>query len=225
MKNIYILIPAFNPNEKLKILINELRKQVSIENILIINDGSTNGFDFSTLQVKVISHNTNFGKGEALKNGLNYLINNYKNCKGIVTADCDLQHLPEDIIKICNCLKNNPEKLILGSRFTHKNKIPLKSRVGNNVISFIMKHLYKISLIDTQTGLRGIPANFVKEILNINNSDFSFETVMLLLAVKNNIHIEEVEINTIYYDNNSSTHFKPIKDSYKIMKNLIRGIK
>ncbi len=225
MKDIYILIPAYNPDERLEVLIEELGKYISREQIIVVNDGSINGFDFSKLNVKVVCHSVNMGKGEALKSGFAFITENFLSCKGIVTADCDMQHLPEDIIKICQNLDENPQNLYLGSRFTTKNNVPIKSKIGNNLISFIMKYFFKISLKDTQTGLRGIPYDFVRELLKLKHSDFSYETAMILLALKLKYKIVEVHINTIYIDGNIGTHFKPFKDSFKIFKSLIKGVK
>ena len=223
MENIFILIPAYNPDYRLKQLVDELK--LYAQNIIIVNDGSNNGFDFECLPVRVISHSVNLGKGAALKSGFKYIMDNFPNCIGVVTADCDLQHLPNDIIKIFENISSNPNKLILGIRNFKKTKTPLKSIIGNSLIAFLMKLVYKIDLHDTQTGLRGIPASFIKHILDIKSSDFSFETTMLLLAEKLKIKIDEIEIETIYVDNNSGTHFRPLNDSYKIFKAFIKGVK
>ena len=226
MEDIYILIPAYNPDLNLNNLISELQAEgILKKNIIVFNDGSNNCFDFEKLEIKVLSHNINLGKGEALKNGFKYILNNFKNCRGIVTADCDMQHLPKDICKIVQIFDENPKSLILGSRCFRSINIPLKSIIGNNFISLFLKVIHNINLKDTQTGLRGIPKYFIEQLLNLKHSDFSFETAMIILAAKFKINIIEVPINTIYIDKNSGTHFKPVKDSFSIFKSLIKGVK
>lgn len=223
MNRVYVLIPAYNPDEKLNNLINELTvKGITCENIVIVNDGSNNKYDFLGLPVKVLSHNVNLGKGEALKNGFGYIIKNYNDCIGIVTADCDYQHLPDDIIKIVQKLANTPDKLILGSRIFKHEEIPFKSVFGNIFISFLMKLIYGVNIRDTQTGLRGVPIHLLDSFMDIKASGFSYEMEMLIFAIKNNINIEEVPINTVYINNNSGTNFKPFKDSFEILKCLIK---
>lgn len=223
VNKIYVLIPAYNPDEKLNNLINELTiKGISEENIVVVNDGSNNGYDFSTLHVKVLSHNKNLGKGEALKNGFGFIIKNYKDCSGVVTADCDYQHLPDDIVNIAKILSENPNKLIFGSRIFKHEEIPFKSLFGNKFVSGLMKIFYGLNIRDTQTGLRGIPEHFLENFINIEASGFSYEMEMLINAVKNGIEIEEIGIETVYIDKNSGSNFKPLKDSYKILKTIIK---
>lgn len=173
----------------------------------------------------IISHNKNLGKGEALKNGFKYILDNYPQCNGIVTADCDLQHSVEDIIKLCNALRNSPGSLYLGSRCFKDKHLPLRSIIGNTSASFFIKLVHRINLKDTQTGLRGIPTRFAQELLDINLSDFSFETDMIIKAKKSDINIKEIPIKTIYIDKNKSSHFKPLNDTLKICKTILKGVK
>lgn len=220
MKEIFVLIPAYNPDNRLNQLIEYLKMYV--QNIIVVNDGSNNNFDFDGLSVKTLTHPINLGKGAALKTGFKYIIDNFSDCKGVVTADCDLQHSIEDIMKIFNALEANPSSLHLGCRNFSKTNTPLRSFIGNILMSKFMKLIHNMNLSDTQTGLRGIPANFIKHIIKIKVSDFSFETLMLIEAVKCKIQIVETPIETIYINNNSHSHFNPIIDSCKIIKTLIR---
>lgn len=231
MKNICILIPAYNPDNRLIELVEELKCSLPETPIVIINDGSSSNLVFDNLlkkcppPEKVLTHNINLGKGEALKNGINYIIENYPDCIGIVTADCDLQHSVEDIVKICRELNSLPDNLYLGSRLFKGKHIPLRSILGNISVSFFMNLVHRINLKDTQTGLRGIPVKFARNLLDVNLSDFSFETEMLIKARKYNIEITEIPIKTIYIDKNKNSHFKPLNDSYKICKTILKGAK
>ena len=85
--------------------------------------------------------------------------------------------------------------------------------------------MHRINLKDTQTGLRGIPIQFAQELLDINLSDFSFETDMIIKAKKSDINIKEIPIKTIYIDKNKSSHFKPLNDTLKICKTILKGVK
>lgn len=229
MKKIRILIPAYNPDERLIQLYNELTIELPETPIIIINDGSLSSEFFDCLNSqenppeKILTHSVNLGKGEALKNGFKYITDNIPECIGIVTADCDLQHSVSDIIKMVKTLETEPDKLYLGSRIFTNTNVPSRSLVGNTIMSMFMNFIHKIDVKDTQTGLRGIPANFAKHLLQLNVSDFSFETEMLMEAKYCNIPIKEIPIQTIYINNNKHSHFKPIRDSYKIIKSVIRS--
>ncbi|EOR26593.1 dolichyl-phosphate mannose synthase [Niallia nealsonii AAU1] len=83
LTNISVLIPAYNPDEKLMVLVKELIKE-DFKHIVIINDGSKTESEpiFKTIssfqECKIINHAVNLGKGRALKTGFNYLLNRYK---------------------------------------------------------------------------------------------------------------------------------------------------
>ena len=79
-----------------------------------------------------------------------------------------------------------------------------------------MKYLTGITVSDTQTGLRGIPAAFMQELLMVKGERFEFETNMLLETKVRRVSIIEVPIKTIYIEENKTSHFNPIKDSIKI---------
>jgi glycosyltransferase involved in cell wall biosynthesis len=92
-----VLIPSFEPTDKLTILISDIRKLCGFP-ILIVDDGS--GETFAPIFKKaeeagctVLRHAKNTGKGEALKTGFRYLLSLPIN-EGVVCADSDGQHRP-----------------------------------------------------------------------------------------------------------------------------------
>jgi hypothetical protein len=103
-KNIVVVIPALDPNEEImNNFIEELVK--SFSNIVVVNDGSKPKYDkyFDSLKKKnivVLRNHINYGKGRSLKTALNYILNEYKDVKAIVTADSDGQHSVKDIKKV-----------------------------------------------------------------------------------------------------------------------------
>ena len=87
-----------------------------------------------------------------------------------------------------------------------------------------MKYLTGITVSDTQTGLRGIPAAFMQQLLMVKGERFEFETNMLLEMKAHYVDFKEVTIRTIYIDDNDSSHFNPLKDSIKIYKTIFAFI-
>lgn len=218
-----IVIPAYEPDNSLLYLCNELINN-SIDDIIIIDDGSGTTYRsiFETLKCKykctIITHAVNLGKGRALKTAFNYILNHKDKYLGCITADSDGQHTVKDIIECMKALRDNPMSLILGCRDFSGNHIPFKSSFGNNLTKKIFSFLCGIQISDTQTGLRGIPIDFMTELMNTPGERFEFETNMLI-QVKNKLNIIEVPIETIYDSkDNHKTHFNPIKDSIKIYK-------
>ncbi|WP_024865124.1 bifunctional glycosyltransferase family 2/GtrA family protein [Butyrivibrio sp. FCS014] len=216
-----VIIPAYEPDEKLIKLMEDLNA-AGIGPVVVVDDGSFPGkygeiFDkVRTLGAKVLVHAVNMGKGRGLKTAFNYCLTEYPLLTGVVTADSDGQHSPEDIKKCMEALKENPKALILGVRDFDQSGIPARSVFGNKTTSRVMKLLTGMSISDTQTGLRGISSEFMKALLTEKGERFEFETNMLLDTKELGIKIVEVPIKTIYLEENKSSHFNPVKDSIRI---------
>lgn len=225
MDKVIVIIPAYNPNEKLIELVEKIDNE-----IIIINDGTSKEreYIFKKLvpSIIVLNNKVNKGKGYSLKKGFKYVENNLQeDIIGIVTADADGQHKAEDVQKIIYRLKENydkkSEKIILGSRNFKQKGIPFKNKIANKISSYIFKKKSGIYMKDTQTGLRGIPRKYLQEVQKISGEGFDYEQNMLKNIVKRKIPYEELEIRTIYINNNKS-NFKIFKDSYKIIKSLLK---
>jgi len=218
-----VLIPAYEPDNKLIKLVKDLSKEKV--DIIIVDDGSGPNYQdiFKTCKKysKVISYEINKGKGHALKTGLKYIKENYNNAYIIVTMDCDGQHTIKDANKLIKECSNNKNTLYLGKRIRSE-KTPIKSRLGNSITRFVYKKVAGLDIYDTQTGLRAFSNNLIDYMVEIEGDRFEYELNVLLKCAKDKIKMKEIEIETIYEDNNSGTHFNAIKDSYRIYKDIIK---
>lgn len=217
-----ILVPAYEPDDNLINLVQNLSKEEL--DIIIVDDGSGREykgvFDKCKDKAKVISYNDNKGKGYALKTGLQYIKYSYQEPYIIVTMDCDGQHTIKDakrLIKECSLNRNT---LYLGKRVRSK-KTPLRSRMGNAITRFVYRITSGLDVYDTQTGLRAFSDALVDYLLKIEGDRFEYEMNVLLKCAKDKVPIKEIEIETIYIDNNSKSHFNAFKDSYLIYKDIL----
>ena len=219
--NIVAIIPSLNPDEKLLKCVSDLKEQ-GFDKIIVVNDGSNDETKkyFDKLDTIVLNHEVNLGKGKALKTAFKYYLSNFKNYDGVVTVDSDGQHKGSDAYEVAKYIETNT--LVLGVRNFKQKNVPFKSRYGNIITTFIFKILYGKKINDTQTGLRGIPNDFIKKIINLNGSRFEYEINVLKYAIKEKVLIKEVMIKTIYIKKNKSSHFKVFKDSFKIYKEMIK---
>lgn len=216
-----IIIPAYNPDEKLIKLVKELKDYNN--KILIVDDGSNEQKIFNKIKndCEIIHNTKNLGKGAALKKGFKYILANYTNSIGIVTADADGQHLSKDIEKIKNELFKSNESIILGVRNFNENGVPIRNKIGNKIMSYLYKIRTGLKIKDTQTGLRGIPKKYLNEIINIPGNRFEYE-MNILNYFANKVGIQQIDINTLY-SNGIKTEFKTLKDSFNIIKNFLRN--
>ncbi|MDR1563471.1 MAG: bifunctional glycosyltransferase family 2/GtrA family protein [Oscillospiraceae bacterium] len=227
MEDIIIVIPAYNPDSRLLKLVEELREREGALRIIIINDGSRQecGSIFKELQAKgckLITHAINQGKGKGIKSGIKACMELYPNAMGLVTADADGQHRPDDILKIVAALRANPKALVLGVRCFKSKKIPLRSRVGNRFTARLFALSTGVKCRDTQTGLRGFSASFYKELLQIKGERFEYEMNFLTQLAKEKVQFVQIGIETVYIDENKTSNFNPVKDSLKVVWNLVK---
>ena len=223
-----VVIPSLEPDDKLVPYIHELLS-AGIEKIIVVNDGSSEKcnciFD-SIRNIKechVLTHEANKGKGAAIKSATSFYIENCDGFDGIITVDADGQHSVRDVMRICRTMDENPDSFVLGCR-EFGEETPSKSLYGNRITSVAMRLFYGISLNDTQTGLRGIPNFMTKQLLDIRGTRYEYELNMLIHAKGHSIPFVIIPIETIYFDNNSGSHYRPIIDSARILVKVLSGL-
>ena len=217
-ENFIIVIPSLNPDEKLCATVNGL-KQAGFSNILVINDGSNKEcmhFFPSEEDVILLHHRANRGKGAALKSAFRYIKNNLPEIEGIITVDGDGQHKPEDVAKCANALNTGKKTAVLGCRDFSLPEVPARSRFGNRTTSLVFKLLCGMNVSDTQTGLRAFSRKLLPLLCKIEGERFEYETNMLLKFKSGGIEFSEVKIETVYIEENRTSHFHAIKDSIRV---------
>lgn len=276
---IYVAIPAYNPNEKLYVLCSALIDK-GVQGIVLVNDGSEESVVFERLEadfkeIKVLTHRTNKGKGEALKTAFRYVLelsgeifpegkdggpgkvgsdvfkrgaplpvggvkpdsddvlkggknffrNSGASLDGVVTADADGQHKAEDIIKCMNVLRDNPDAFVLGCRTFDWVHMPLKSRIGNKHTIKRFRKATGVNITDTQTGLRGLGKDLIREAVFIDGSRFEYEMSMLTRFAYRH-KIIQVPIQSVYSeDSTKRSLFRPFRDSFKVVLAMRRAVR
>lgn len=223
--NVTVIIPSLNPDEKLLNTIKDL-EQSGFDDIVVVNDGSGAEYlgIFETISKNpictVLTHEVNKGKGAALKTALNFFSKNRSGRDGVVTIDADGQHLIKDIIACVEQMKSTGA-VVLGCRDFSLASVPSRSRFGNRTTSLVFLLLCGLKISDTQTGLRAIPAEYIPELIPVKGDRYEYETNMLLEFKKQCIPYSECDIDTVYIDDNSSSHFRPIVDSLRIYRLIL----
>ena len=222
-----VLIPSLEPDERLPKYVDSLI-DAGFGLILVVNDGSSEEYDpiFDSIKEKerchVLKHEVNRGKGQALRTGIEY-IRDHTTLDGVITADADGQHTAPDTLKLAERLEKGKRELLLGSRdFSRNNKnIPARSSFGNRATSAVFAMLYGHWLPDTQTGLRAVERDCFDDLLAVTGDRFEYEMNMLIYCAMNKIAFVIIPIETIYLEENKSSHFHPLRDSWRIYKLLL----
>lgn len=219
-----VLIPSYEPDARLLGLIHQLIAVDSRE-IVIVDDGSGDNYRpifaaAKLLGCTILTHDHNMGKGRALKTGFQYIKKLGKR-DGVICADSDGQHLPTDIKRIADAVDRFPQHIVLGSRqFT--GEVPLRSRFGNTATRKIYKFTTGSAIHDTQTGLRGFSNDMLDWLCSIPGERFEYEMNMLLKARSAGYRLTEIPIETVYLEENKSSHFRPLADSFAVYLPILK---
>ncbi len=199
------------------------------DHVIAVNDGSKDETERVLREVaeecdgrvEVLSLSNNCGKGIALLEAFRRALNTLS-FDVLVTLDGDGQHRPEDIPRLAQATVGGDYSLVIGERLARE-KMPLRSRVGNTLTAVVMKLFHPAAPTDTQSGLRAFDRDFVREIVEtIEGGRYETELEVLLLALQQGRRIGSVTIPTVYLDGNRLSHFRPLIDSWRIYRTLFR---
>ena len=218
-----VIIPAYQPDEKLKKVVLDLRAETDYP-LLIVDDGSSESCMplFAELEAyaTVLHHDGNKGKGRAMKTAFAWAKEHCAPDEGVVAVDADGQHLTKDVLRVCECYEQNKDALVLGSRrFT--GKVPFKSRAGNAITRGVFHASTGVKVYDTQTGLRAFSVQRIPLMLELKGERYEYEINQLLQCTRDHIPIVEVPIETVYIQDNESSHFHALRDSWRIYKVIL----
>ena len=225
--NCKIVIPAYEPDERMIHYVEEMKK-ANLPLPLVVDDGSGPNWEPLFAQLKamgceVLTHPVNRGKGAALKTAIRHVLEHTEQTPSVITVDCDGQHTVKDVKAVWNALAAHPDTLVLGCRNFDENT-PGRSAIGNKVMSWAMRFVYGIDLQDTQTGLRGLPANFLPDLAELKGDRYEYELNMLVLARQKALSFTIVPIETVYFENNAGSHFRTIRDALPILGRILSGV-
>ena len=217
-----VLIPAYEPDEKLIDLVQQLTENDL--SVLVVDDGSGKNywhiFDAVRQYATVLTQQLNGGKGSALKTGMQYLWDHVPECDHVITCDADGQHTLKDVLRVQEKLHENNGFVLSVRQKQPGVKVPMRSRVGNSLSRIVYALLTNRFLLDNQSGLRGFKRQHIPWMLQVEKNNYDYEMNALYYAAKKGLHITTLPIETIYIDDNASSHFNPIKDTLRIYKSL-----
>ena len=220
MAGYVFLIPAYEPDEA---LIEVLRQLNGAYAAVVVNDGSGAScdpvFEEASRYAHVISYEENHGKGYALKTGLSYIREHYREYI-VVTMDSDGQHRVEDALTLLAAAEEDRGALILGQR-TWEKDMPFKSRLGNGLTRGLFRMVSGQKIYDTQTGLRAFSCDLTDYMLGIRGDRYEYEMNVLLNLKDAGIPVREIPIETIYIDDNKGTHYHALRDSAIILREIL----
>jgi len=193
-----IIIPVFNEVDTILKIIDLVRGLEFDKEIIIVDDYSDDGTrklleKLSYPDLKVIFHDSNKGKGAALRTGFEKISGDI-----VVIQDADLEYDPKDLLPMYKLINDGVADVVYGSRFYGKphRVLLFYHYMGNFLISFLINLLFNLNLTDAEVGYKMFKSSILKEI-NLTCDDFGFEVEFTAKAAKLNCRIYEIGIS--YY--------------------------
>ena len=211
IESIGAIIPAYNAGETLAPLIEKVERQIPRKNVIVVDDGSTDGTSQVCKEyvIHTVHHRTNNGKGAALKTG--FAEAKKKGLAYVITIDADGQHDPSSIPDFIEYLSSHPKTLIIiGKRRKFGTSMPFHRRSSNYLTSRILSYLTDQDILDAQCGYRLIAVRVFNE-LNLERDDFFLESEFIIKVSLKGIPIKWIPVATIY--NRQKSSIKPLRDT------------
>ncbi|WP_420251010.1 MULTISPECIES: DUF2062 domain-containing protein [unclassified Maridesulfovibrio] len=208
-----IVIPVYNHGATLR---EVARRALNYGEVLIIDDGSTDGGSDKVrdLDLTVVSHSENLGKGQAILTAADKARELGKT--HIITIDADGQHFPEDLPIFLEAIEQSPEAIFVGSRNFEGQNVPGASKFGRSFSNFWLRVQTGIKLSDVQSGFRAYPLE-IFSVVNTSETRYAFEVEILVKSAWAGYELKDLPIEVHYPSPDERvSHFDAIKDNVRI---------
>lgn len=221
MDNICVLIPAYNAAGTIG---SVLEKVQSLElDTMVVNDGSTDD-TASVVQrhgVRFIEHPSNLGKGAALRTGFRSILQ--RGYELVITLDADGQHDPIEIPFLLDVFRSVKPDLLIASRAGEFHRMTFLRRFWNRLGVKAVSRLCHSDITDSQSGFRLIRTSVLRDI-SLTTTGFELELELLIKACKKGFGVLSIPIHVPRVDGTSSSHFRPVTDTWLVCKLFLRSL-
>jgi glycosyltransferase involved in cell wall biosynthesis len=218
-----VIIPVYNEVKTIDEIIRRVKATGLVNEIVIVDDGSTDGSrDLlaklnETESVKVIYHESNMGKGQAVRTGIQSTSGDL-----ILIQDADLEYDPREYPVLLRPIQEGIADVVYGSRFLGAGRRPVLfwNMVANKILTFVTNILYNNILTDMETGYKLFRREIVQDI-TLHAHGFEFEPEFTAKILKRKARIYEVPITFNPRDYSEGKKIK-MKDAFIAMWTLIK---
>jgi len=176
--SVSVVIPAFNEAGAIAAVIGELRAAGAWHEILVVDDGSTDGTADAAAGAgaRVVKHPYNKGNGAAVKSAIRAATGEF-----ILVIDGDGQHKPEDALRLVSRL--GEYDLVVGAR-SSETQAGSTRRAGNAVLNRLASFLTGHPIPDLTSGFRAARREHLLEFIHLLPNGFSTPTTTTMCFLK-----------------------------------------
>jgi glycosyltransferase involved in cell wall biosynthesis len=218
-----VIIPVYNEAKTISEIIRRVIATGLADEILVVDDGSTDGSReilanlIDTDIVKVIYHESNLGKGKAVRTG-------FQNAVGdlFIIQDADLEYDPREYPILLRPIQEGIADVVYGSRFLGAGRRPVLfwNMVANKILTLVTNILYNNILTDMETGYKLFRREVVQN-MTLHAHGFEFEPEFTAKILKSKVRIYEVPISFNPRDYSEGKKIK-MKDAFIAMWTLFK---
>ena len=211
------LVPAFDEGDHVA---ETVRGILAVcPNVVVVDDGSRDetAARAEAAGATVLRHETNRGKGAALRTGLLYAEEH--GFEFVITMDADGQHDPRDLPRFLETYRREQCPVLVGNRMDNPRAMPIVRRLTNRFMSWLLSRRMGQRVPDTQSGYR-LYRNDVFALAATQASGFAAESEVLLNIAARGIRIRSVPIRVIYREETSQ--IRPVRDTIRFLGMLRR---
>lgn len=198
MSKVGILLPAYDEEENIQIVIDEAKKFLPNSRIVVIDDGSKDKTYELAKQtsVEVIRHNVNKGKGEALRTGFDYFLNKCPEIEFVIVADADRQYKMDDAPKLLKVFETGKVDFVTGFRLPKDT--PYANRLGNLIWRKLFNLLFGTDLKDSNCGFIAFNRKALEVVKAGAYGGYIIDNAIRIAMVKNKLKIGQVHVKIFY---------------------------
>ncbi|MDQ3394164.1 MAG: glycosyltransferase family 2 protein [Bacteroidota bacterium] len=194
-QNIKIIIPAFNEENAIGKVINDIPKNFANE-IIVVNNASTDKTaSIAKSAGATVLTESKKGYGKACLTGINYIKNLKEPIDIIIFIDADYSDFPEEMPILIGPIITNNKDLVIGSRALGNRaagSMTFPQLFGNWLATYLLKIFYKVEYTDLGP-FRAIKWDKLLQ-LNMQDKTFGWTVEMQLKAAKLKFKTAEVPV-------------------------------
>lgn len=221
MDKISVLIPAYNAERTIGSVLEKVRA-LGLE-VIVVDDGSIDRTGEIALRfgAEILKHPRNLGKGAALRTGFDHILR--KGYDLAITLDADGQHDPAEIPPLLKAFESVRPDLLIASRAGEFHRMTFLRRFWNRLGVKAVSRLCHADITDSQSGFRLIRTNILRDI-SLTTTGFEMELELLIKACKKGVGVLSIPIHVSRVDGTSSSHFRPVTDTWLVCKLFLRSL-
>ena len=193
---ISVVMPVYNEENTIKAVIETVQAVQIKKEIIIVDDGSTDGTrdvlrQIEVENIKICRHEENQGKGAAIRTAIGHVEGDI-----VIIQDADLEYDPQEYYKLIEPIVDGRADVVYGSRFIGEvHRVHLFWHyVGNKLLTTLSNMFNNLNLTDMETGHKAFKAEVLKG-MKLKSNRFGFEPEITAKVARKKCRIYEMPVS------------------------------